>query len=220
MCIYITNGTGSQDVDDSYVVEDDDEIRGLRTPSNGSCAGFKPDDQENTGRLKTTTFTINAGKNYLVAEFDLMKVLKDPVGSADYWTLKPNGYELVHATDVGSIEGLVAESVISSCADDDISMAYLYPGTVAVENMGDFRGELAQETDMIAPTASTPVTANEVEGGGIEYQYEFGFVKEGSYSIGYTCTDDPEIAEDSVIAAAIQNVKVSAEQTTQAETIE
>lgn len=220
MCIYISNGSGSQDVDDSYVVEDDDDIKGLRTPSNGSCAGFKPDDQQNTGRLKTTTFTIHEGKNYLVAEFDLMKVLKQPVGNKEYWTLKPTGYELVHATDVGSIEGLVAEDVISSCADDDISMAYLYPGTVALENMGDFRGDLAQDADMIAPTASALVNADEIVENGIEYKYEFGFVKEGSYSIGYTCTDDPDIAEDGVIAAAIQNVVVLPEETTQAETIE
>ncbi len=220
MCIYITNGTGTQDADDSYVVEDDDEIRGLRTPSNGSCAGFKPDDQQNTGRLKTTTFTINAGKNYLVAEFDLMKVLKDPVGNKEYWTLKPTGYELVHATDVGSIEGLVAENVISSCADDDISMAYLYPGTVSIEDMGDFRADVAQGTGMIAPTASALVTPSETVENGIEYSYEFGFVKEGSYSIGYTCTDDPSVAEDGVIAAAIQDVEVSPEETTEAETIE
>ncbi|MCW8995277.1 MAG: DUF4382 domain-containing protein, partial [Psychromonas sp.] len=135
------------------------------------------------------------------------------------WTLKPTGYELVHATDVGSIEGDVASNVIASCSGE-ISTVYLYPGTVAIENMGDFRGELAQAAGMIAPTASTQVSANEIEGNGIEYQYEFGFVKEGSYSIGYTCTDAPETAEDGVIAAAIQGVVVTAEQTTQAETIE
>lgn len=218
MCIYISDGTGTQNSNDSYVVEDNGSIKGLRTPANGSCAGFKPDDQQNTGRLKTTTFTINEGKNYLVAEFDLMKVLKQPVGNKDYWTLKPTGYELIHATDAGSIEGIVGNNVVDYCTGE-ISIVYLYPGTVLLENMGDFRGDAEQAANMIAPVASALVASNEIAENGIEYKYEFGFVKEGNYSIGYTCSDDPDIAEDGVISAAIQDVAVVAEQTTAAETI-
>ena len=223
MCIYITDGItnedGVPDSDDSYVVEGDD-IKGLRTPSNGSCAGFKPDDELDTGRLKTKTFTIYAGKNYLVAEFDLMKVLKEPVGNKGYWTLKPTGYELIHADDVGSIEGLVENNVINNVnCIGDISRVYLYPGTVLLEDMGDFRGELDQDSNMIAPVASALVNADEIPENGIEYKYEFGFVKEGNYSIGYTCVDDPDVNEDGVISAAIQDVAVLPEQTTTAATI-
>lgn len=224
MCIYITDGTGSQSTQDSYVV-DDKGVKGLRTPSNGSCAGFKPDDQLDTGRLKTKTFTVNEGRNYLVAEFDLMKVLKQPVGNKDYWTLKPNGYELVHAKDVGSITGTIDESIIDLCqlavgGSEFTSKVYLYPGTVTLENMGDFRADdAAQAPDMIAPVASALVNSDEIPENGIEYNYEFGFVKEGDYSIGYTCNDDPEAVDENVISAAIQNVAVIAEQTTSADTI-
>lgn len=220
MCIYITDGSGSQDATDSYVVEEDDTPKGLSSNSQGSCAGFKPDDEIDTGRLKTTTFTINEGKNYLVAEFDLMKVLKKPAGNSHNgnWTLKPNGYELVHAKDVGSIEGAVDNNVIANCVGT-ISSAYLYPGTVLLDNMGDFRGDLQQDLNMIAPTASALVTSSEIPEDGIAYNYEFGFVKAGNYSIGYTCADDPDTADEKVISAAIQNVAVIAEQTTSAATI-
>ena len=62
MCIYITDGTGSQDTTDSYVVEADNTSRGLSTNSQGSCAEFKPDDELDTGRLKTTTLPSMQGK--------------------------------------------------------------------------------------------------------------------------------------------------------------
>lgn len=223
MCIYITDGITDEDenaglapdAEDSYVVDGDGKTQGLRTPANGSCAGFKPDDEQNTGRLKTTTFTLNEGKNYVVAEFDLMKVLKEPVGNKDYWTLKPTGYELLHAKDVGSIEGVVDNDVVNNC-EGDISKVYLYPGTVTLEEMGDFRGDTAQDSGMVPPGASAQVNLDEIAD---EYAYEFGFVKEGEYSIGYTCADDPEVAEDEVVSAAIQGVEVLPEQTTEAATI-
>ena len=198
MCIYMVDGTGSGNPDDSYVVEEDDSVKGLQTPSNGSCAGYKPDDEAMTGRLKTETFTIYEGNNYLVAEFNLMKVLKSPVGNKDYWTLKPTGYELVHANDAGTIKGAVDSNVINNCTGS-VAMAYLYPQT---ENslMGDFReDEIAQYTylgqPMIAPLAAAKVNER-IAGNDTFYEYEFGFVRIGDYSIGYTCSpDDTELAE-------------------------
>ncbi|WP_354623443.1 DUF4382 domain-containing protein [Psychromonas sp. MME2] len=198
MCIYIVDGTGSGNPDDSYVVEEDNSVKGLQTPSNGSCAGYKPDDEAMTGRLKTDTFTIHAGNNYLVAEFNLMKVLKSPVGNKDYWTLKPTGYELVHADDAGTIQGSVDSNVVNNCLGS-VAMAYLYPQT---ENslMGDFRNdEIAQYSylgqPMLAPLAAAKVNERIVESDTL-YEYEFGFVRVGDYSIGYTCSsDDTELAE-------------------------
>lgn len=234
MCIYITDGNGSQDLDDSYVIEEDDSVKGLQARSNGACAGYKPDDEETTGRLKTTTFTLNEGNNYLVAEFNLLQVLKEPAGNNDYWTLKPTGYELVHNDQAGTIKGTVTSNVIANCVDDDVSMAYLYPPT-SVEYMGDFRADIIpqeyyMDKQLNAPLASTKVNQR-IDGSDVFYEYEFGFVLAGDYSIAYTCTsDNPETAQPesynldeapSIIYqnAPAVNVKVIAEETVNASAI-
>ncbi|WP_022940133.1 DUF4382 domain-containing protein [Psychromonas hadalis] len=220
MCIYITDGIGNNENTDSYVIEKDGSRKGLSTNSNGSCAGFKPDDELATGRLKTTTFTIHEGKNYIVAEFDLMKVLKEPAGNSHdgNWTLKPTGYELVHVDNVGSISGNVSEQVKANCegavgGSEFAYSVYLYPTTL-LTNMGDFRIE-HPNIGYLSPIASARV--NEVE---TVWSYEFGFVEAGSYSIGYTCTaqlDDPELSDPSPIYLAGPDVEVIAGETVTAD---
>ncbi|MBY5992149.1 DUF4382 domain-containing protein [Ferrimonas balearica] len=197
MCIYIQDGDGSRE--SSYVATDDMDY-GLKSNSNGACAGFKPDDGDDTGRLFVNKqFTLNPGDNFLVLEMDLMKVLQPPRGSSDDWTLKPTGYELVHVEGVGNLRGSVdTDSVRLACevavAGSTFAEAvYLYPADTTLEQMGDFRdGE--QEEGKVAPLGASRVTEGEEELAGT-YFYEFGFLDEGNYSLGYTCTahnDDPQ----------------------------
>ncbi|MGR5470912.1 DUF4382 domain-containing protein, partial [Vibrio astriarenae] len=58
----------------------------------------------------------------------------------------------------------------------------LYQGDVAQEDMKPYVA-----TEGVLPIAAANVNP-ETENGLITYQYEFGFVEPGTYSVGYTCT--------------------------------
>ncbi|MFT6925055.1 MAG: hypothetical protein ACJAZP_000625 [Psychromonas sp.] len=220
MCIYIKKNESADD-SSSYVQTMDGSIAGLTTVSNGSCGGVGAEETD-TGRLFINkTFTIAAGSNNFVAEFDLLKILQGPKGNKDYWTLKPTGIELINLSDVGSISGEISIDTSINCGEDSGHAVYLYPGDTLLENMSDFRDDALVEP-AIAPIASA--RANAIDGDSNNgYSYEFGFVVAGSYSLGYTCTaqnDDPELANDATTAptffihSAGEPVEVTAENTT------
>jgi hypothetical protein len=191
MCIYMENNE-SANKDSSYVqITDNEIIAGLTTNSNGSCGGVGADDA-NTGRLFINkTFTIAAGSNNFVAEFDLLKILQGPKVNKDYWTLKPTGIELFNLSDVGSISGEISVDTSINCGEDSGHAVYLYPGDTLQANMSDFND------NVVAPAPIASARANVIDGDSNNgYSYEFGFVVAGSYSLGYTCTaqnDDPEL---------------------------
>lgn len=222
MCIYMEKSEIANEAS-SYVQTMDGNIAGLTTNSNGSCGGVGADDS-NTGRLFINkTFTIAAGSNNFVAEFDLSKILQAPKVNKDYWTLKPTGIELINLSDVGSISGEISVNTSINCGEDSGQAVYLYPGDTSLENMSDFRDEALAEP-ATAPIASA--RANAIDGDSNNgYSYEFGFVVAGSYSLGYTCTaqnDDPELANDTTtdpaffIHSAGAQVEVTAENPTTA----
>ncbi|MCG9728725.1 DUF4382 domain-containing protein [Shewanella sp. Isolate13] len=209
MCIYMENNTISSD-ESSYVLsgatEDENgefvggDIEGLVTNSNGSCGGVGA-DEENTGRLFfNKSFTIAAGNNSFVAEFNLAKGLQAPHGNKDYWTLKPTSVQLVNASEVGAIKGQISQETMVSCetaaGGSEFSPAvYLYPSETALDQMADFRTGPNVLTQ-VAPITSARVNpilddSEKITG----YEYEFGFVVADTYSLGYTClaqNDDPE----------------------------
>ncbi|GIU28853.1 DUF4382 domain-containing protein [Shewanella schlegeliana] len=209
MCIYMENNTISSD-ESSYVLsgatEDENgefvggDIEGLVTNSNGSCGGVGA-DEENTGRLFfNKSFTIAAGNNSFVAEFNLAKGLQAPHGNKNYWTLKPTSVQLVNASEVGAIKGQISQETMVSCEAEaggsEFSPAvYLYPSETALDQMADFRTGPNVLTQ-VAPITSARVnpildSSENVTG----YEYEFGFVVADTYSLGYTClaqNDDPE----------------------------
>ncbi|MGL5358903.1 MAG: DUF4382 domain-containing protein [Shewanella sp.] len=206
MCLYMQNNTAASNAS-SHVQTFDGNLHGLTTNSNGSCGGVGADDND-TGRLFfNKKFTIAAGMNNFVAEFDLSKGLQDPHGNKDYWTLKPTAVQLFNQSEVGAIKGRVSPEVISGCevkagGSDFSSAVYLYPANTTLAQMQDFRSAADSPTE-IAPIAGARV--NEVidaSGKVIGHEYEFGFVVAGDYSLGYTCLaqhDDPEVnntAED------------------------
>ena len=200
MCIYMENSEVAN-ADSSYVKTMDDAIAGLTTNSNGSCGGVGAED-DNTGRLFfNQKFTIAAGNNQFVAEFNLQKGLQGPKGNKDFWTLKPTSVQLVNAADVGAIAGSISADVISECevaagGSEFSSAVYLYPEATALESMDDFR-DAASELIMVAPIAAARVNPVVDENDQvISHDYEFGFVVANNYSLGYTCVaqhDDPEL---------------------------
>lgn len=199
MCIYMQRSE-TPNADSSYVKTMDDNLHGLTTNSNGSCGGVGADDTD-TGRLFfNKKFTIAAGTNSFVAEFDLNSGLQDPKGNKDYWTLKPTSVQLYNNAEVGAIKGNIPSELVTQCetaAGGSIfsHAAYLYSTATALDNMSDFRSD-AVVAPKIAPIAAARVNdimdqSNQVIGQG----YEFGFVVAGSYSVGYTCVaqnDDPD----------------------------
>ncbi|MBW8182931.1 DUF4382 domain-containing protein [Shewanella nanhaiensis] len=200
MCIYMKNNETAS-TDSSYVQTVDGPL-GLVTNSNGSCGGVGADEAD-TGRLFfNKAFTIAAGTNTFVAEFELAKGLQAPHGNKDYWTLKPTSVQLVNVSEVGGVEGGISQSVHDNCeaqagGSDFAEAVYLYPGSTALANMADFRGEGVDYLESeVAPIASARV--NSVLEDGVEVlEYEFGFVAAGTYSLGYTClanNDDADAA--------------------------
>ncbi|HEY7867021.1 MAG TPA: DUF4382 domain-containing protein [Psychromonas sp.] len=219
MCIYMEKNEDPNNEASSYVKTMDGNIAGLTANSNGSCGGVGAEDA-NTGRLFINkTFTIAAGSNNFVAEFDLSKILQGPKGNKDYWTIKPTGIELINLSDVGSISGTIGTVASTGCTADAGHAVYLYPGGTLLENMSDFSDNVvAPAVAPIASARANAINADSTQG----YSYEFGFVVAGSYSLGYTCTaqsHDPELADDAFsIHSAVTPVEVTAENPTTAAT--
>lgn len=199
MCIYMENSEVANE--DSSYVQTIDGIAGLTTNSNGTCGGVGADEPD-TGRLFfNKAFTIAAGNNLFVAEFDLAKGLQAPHGNKAYWTLKPTSVQLVNNAEVGAIRGQISPDTVTACETaaegSQFSQAvYLYPGNTLLADMSDFRPDAGLIPPQVAPIASSRVQAilDDTETV-IGYQYEFGFVAADSYSLGYTClaqNDDPE----------------------------
>ncbi|PKH03176.1 hypothetical protein CXF72_07575 [Psychromonas sp. MB-3u-54] len=216
MCIYMEKNEDPNNETSSYVKTMNGSIAGLTTNSKGSCGGVGAEDS-NTGRLFINKkFTIAAGSNNFVAEFDLLKIMQGPKGNKDYWTLKPTGIELINLSDVGSISGEISINTSIDCRENAGHAVYLYPSDTSLANMSDFRGNVVAPA--IAPIASARANAinDDITQG---YNYEFGFVVAGSYSLGYTCTaqnDDPELAneENFFIHSAREPIDVTAENPT------
>lgn len=198
MCIYMENRE-TVDTASSFVKTNDGNDHGLVTNSNGSCGGTGAEDAD-TGRLFfNKSFTIAAGANDYVAEFDLARGIQAPHGNKDYWTLKPTSVQLVNRADVGNISGQVSDELMAACetaagGSEFAPAVYLYPAATVLDNMSDIRP--AVTAPMVAPLAVARVNemtnAEEVVTG---HDYEFGFVVTGDYALGYTCVaqnDNPE----------------------------
>ncbi|GAA4900327.1 DUF4382 domain-containing protein [Ferrimonas pelagia] len=218
MCLYALDGeVGNADL--SYVTTPDGTVP-LQVNAKGSCFGTKPDTSA-AGRLKLAEgdrlLTINTGINNFVAEFDLHKGLVDPVGQAGMF-IKPNSVTLLNTAAAGSISGALPEAQASACINDlsatdpIVHAAYLYVGSLDRTGMGDVIGSASY------PSGSPLVEPAAVATVGEDDQYQFGFVGEGSYSIGYSCLaglDQPESHEtDFAIYQHYVDVTVVAEQET------
>ncbi|UMM02727.1 DUF4382 domain-containing protein [Vibrio campbellii] len=209
MCVYAKDGRQLNDTTLSYVEKTDGSVKGLVVPSRGSCFGFKPDTSDQ-GRLKFSGkgeyVKINVGHNSYVVEFDLRNGLADPVG-LDYMNMNSNAVSLVNASEAGHIGGQVSEVQYQACEADSaawnaindvppVHAVYLYAGAMDRSTMGDMGAPEPFNT----PVAAANVNESVDEEGNTTYDYEFGFVGPGTYTLGYTCTayiDDPNTHETS-----------------------
>lgn len=192
MCVYVKDGTQLNDDSLSYVEKKDGSLKGLVVPSKGSCFGYKPSTTDQ-GRLKFSgkgeNLEISTGNNRFVLEFDLRKGLADPQGQ-DYMLMNSNAVTLVNLSESGEIEGDVSVQQYQACESDSLGgpfshAVYLYPGDIGQSQMGDMG---ATDPALVEPIAIADVSSSEDDSGDTEYDYEFGFIGPGTYSLGYTCT--------------------------------
>ncbi|WP_088330543.1 DUF4382 domain-containing protein [Lacimicrobium sp. SS2-24] len=173
-------------VTDASYIEMEEGTFELKVPSN---------------ELKLDGFTAQANVTAAYTlEFDLRKSLVDPVGKAHIF-LKPRGVRLVANSEVGTIEGAVADSLIldESCATktdpNKGNAVYLYQGAdLEPASLGDDADAPADENE-IAPYAIAEVTLDEESA---EYRYEAAYLAAGDYTLAFTCqalVDQPETDE-------------------------
>lgn len=200
MCLYVLDGNGQIDL--SYVNSESDGIQPLRVNSKGSCSGVSGDTQSAGRIFFNQPFTINAGSNSFVAEFDLRKGLVNPVGQAGYF-IKPTAVQLVNLAGAGTITGQLQDEQRLACEADESQRlgassfqhtAYLYASAPTLEQMGDFIGEASypEASELQEPIAAADISLDDVTG---EYRYTFGFIGEGDYQLGYTCVANADLAD-------------------------
>lgn len=174
-----------------------------------------------SNELKLDGFTAEANVTAAYTlEFDLRKSLVDPVGLPHIF-LKPRGVRLVANTEVGTLEGVVDESLIMDerCASkvdvDKGNAIYLYQGAdLELALLGDDADTPADENE-VSPYAIAEVEFDEQSG---EYRYQAAFLEQGDYTLAFTCQaalDQPESdenAEDGFEFLSSKSVTVEAGQ--------
>lgn len=163
LCLFVLDGV-EQDERYSHVIEGELETGPhypLQVQGDGACPqGVGKED--GAGVLYfNKTFSVNNGNNDFVAEFDLRRGLKAPVGNKDYYTIQRTSVQLINEVESGHISGTVDVNLVSTCAggnpDDAVSAVYVYSGTVALENMKGFNDEFVD--NQVAPTTSANVSS-------------------------------------------------------------
>ncbi|HCG6032989.1 TPA: DUF4382 domain-containing protein [Vibrio parahaemolyticus] len=197
LCVFANDGAHPDYP--SYVI---DEATGNQIPltvkGDGACpqgVGKEP----NSGVLFfNNTFAVNPDNNEFVVEFDLRRGLKDGTGQNEGYSIQRTSVTLFNTVTTGEIQGDVAAQTYADCeidtssANDYAHAVYLYEGSVAKEDMGPFAGEDGKAT----PIAATNVVPDMEQ---VNYEYEFGFVEPGTYSVGYTCTANDD-SEEGIVA--------------------
>ncbi|CAM4414277.1 DUF4382 domain-containing protein [Vibrio agarivorans] len=214
LCMYVKNNYQGNDDSTSYVEQTDGAATGLVVGNQGACYGYKPDNNQGPNKEQGTLvlaknsqpIEIMTGYNSFVVEFDLRKGLTDPKGQ-DHIKMQRNAIELINASDSGHISGEVDFTQYQACEADSapwnaitdapaVHAVYLYAGEMDRTTMGD----MAAPEPFNDPVAVANVRMQENQADEVVYNYEFGFIGPGTYSLGYTCTaynDDPETHQTS-----------------------
>ncbi|MGI3036815.1 DUF4382 domain-containing protein [Vibrio diabolicus] len=183
----------------SYVI---DEATGNQIPltvkGDGACPQGVGKDPDSGVLFFNNTFAVNPDNNEFVVEFDLRRGLKDGTSQNEGYSIQRTSVTLINTVTTGEIQGDVATLTYQSCETDTPSAngyahaIYLYEGNIAEENMGPFAGAEGQAMPIAAANVVQDVDdAN--------YEYEFGFVEPGTYSVGYTCTANDD-SEEGIVA--------------------
>ncbi|MCU4675196.1 DUF4382 domain-containing protein [Catenovulum sp. 2E275] len=185
----IVNGTEADITQTSHIVFEDASVRPLVVSRKGN---------DGVGEIQLNDFELNQGENSFVVEFDLKRSLVDPQNNQDI-KLKPTGVRLENLISSGHISGSISAEVIGACEVDNASFAgtggefghavYLYDDDVTAQTALDI-----DDTDSeLTPHATASLVMNSETG---DYDFEFGFVGEGDYSLGYTCVSHLDDAEN------------------------
>lgn len=193
------------DVYDSYIVLSDNSEHELDIPS-GSQTGLKVKGDITIPENGDAAFTI---------DFDVRKSIVVQ-GNGDY-KLKP----VLHLTQddlTGHISGTVATELVTSnadnwsCSDEDpdtYNAVYLFEGADAT--LSDISGATSDST-------TTALVSYNSDSGA--YEFEAGYLTEGSYTIAFTChagAEDTEATGDELYFISTQNVAVTAGETSSVE---
>ncbi|UUM32705.1 DUF4382 domain-containing protein [Vibrio japonicus] len=197
LCVFANDG--DHPTYPSYVV---DKVTNNELPLTVKGDGACPQGvgkEANAGVLFfNNAFTVNSNNNDYVVEFDLRRGLKAVTGENSY-SLQRTSVSLINTVATGEITGNVESAFFNACVNDTAASTsftntnghahavYLYEGNIEQEFMGPFAGLAGMQ----APVATANVVTKD---NGNTYEYEFGFVAPGTYSISYTCTanDDTE----------------------------
>lgn len=163
-----------------------------------------------TGLKLNRGFTLAAGGvSSFTIDFDLRKSVHQE-GTGDY-KLRPT-LRMVDNLEVGAITGVVPDVLVNSTScnnganNDTGNAVYLYAGSVQMA--ADVSGV---ETD---PLATATVRWDDQSQA---YEFEFGFVAAGDYSLAFTCDallDDPTRVDD-IGFSGLVSATVSADATTE-----
>ena len=178
----------------------------LRVPS-GSQSGLK----------LNTPFTVAAGSSDIsvadensiyTIDFDLRKSIVNPTGQNGY-LLKPV-LRLVQNLNTGSISGTIQPSLLTglNCSDNDPltgNAVYVFSDANTIPDDID---------DIAAEPLTTSLVSFDTTSG--DYNYEIGFILEGSYTLAFTCSADLDDENDNanVVFDVVDNVTVTAGEST------
>ncbi len=172
----------------SYIELLDGSKRDLTVPSNQI-------------RLNSPVLSAGGTFNYTL-EFDLRKAVvnANPSGNSNQgYLLKPTGLRLVDNSQIGHLEGEVAESFLidKQCpvnpSDERAPVAAVYLFAGADKPLADLSDNGG--TKPVAPYASTAVMFKNDQ---TRYLYSIGYVDAGTYTVAITCdvNDSPETADN------------------------
>lgn len=178
------------DINKSYVREENNVIRPLKVPSNELKLGQLVISSDAT----SPDFTI---------EFDLRQSMNYKPGPKEY-TLKPRGVRIVDDAAAGTINGVVDDSQLDDgegCGalqnPEEGAVLYLYSGSPAASSLVDV-ADPDSANNGIAVGAALPFATAPLYFDAVDNRYEFsiGAVPAGSYSLALACNtglgDDPE----------------------------
>ncbi|WP_206483271.1 DUF4382 domain-containing protein [Thalassotalea sp. G2M2-11] len=181
-------GILDDDIEATYLLEKDGDIKAIKLPSD-------------TLKLGGVSFSEGNDTTALTIEFNLRRSMTYNTGP-DRYILKPTGVRVVDNSESGTISGVVALDTINQSGVDcmaDNNMIYLYEGTdldtsLLADNFDSEEANHGAPDNAIAPIDSTSPSFDDDSQ---TYQYEFGFVPSGQYTLVYACNsgeegDDPE----------------------------
>ena len=187
--IFIAINT-DDDANTSYVLDDEDLQRVINV-------------NETTGGLTLPGRQIDADNENITVEFGLARALKFNAND-DSYTLDEEGIVLVDETLASSLGGTVDEELFDavdecSVVDGDATVGnrvYLYEGTdLDPDALADvFTAGTDNSAGRIAPFA-----ASTLRDGSLGWQFTFGFIPSGNYTLAFSCDaeeDDARTIED------------------------